>query len=123
MVYVDETGWWLGGDREYLHVFCTENTVLFQVADRSNQTALEVLGDVKPPIPKSSFDVRRLATSRRHLPFRQALITFLGKKMMISMQVVMLMLELLVGNRPCFGIQNGNHEREQASPRAEYTTV
>lgn len=44
VVHVDETGWWVGGDRKYLHVFCTENIVLFQVADRSNQTAVEVLG-------------------------------------------------------------------------------
>lgn len=45
VVHVDETGWWVGGDRKYLHVFCTENIVLFQVADRSNRTAVEVLGE------------------------------------------------------------------------------
>ena len=44
VVYVDETGWWLGGDRRYLHVFCTEDMVLFKVADRSKNTALEMLG-------------------------------------------------------------------------------
>jgi transposase len=44
VVHVDETGWWVGGDRKYLHVFCTKNIVLFKVGDRSNETAIEVLG-------------------------------------------------------------------------------
>lgn len=44
VVHVDETGWWLGGDSKYLHVFGVDDIVIFQVGDRSNQLALEILG-------------------------------------------------------------------------------
>ncbi len=42
-VHVDESGRWVGGDRKHLYVFCTESIVLFEVADRSNQTVVDVL--------------------------------------------------------------------------------
>jgi transposase len=44
VVHGDETGWWLKGINCYLHCFCTFDIVLFQVGDRTNQTAVNVLG-------------------------------------------------------------------------------
>jgi transposase len=44
VVHADETGWWLKGINCYLHCFCTPDIVLFQVGDRTNQTAKDVLG-------------------------------------------------------------------------------
>ena len=44
VVHVDETGWWLGGDSKYLHVFGVDDIVIFQVGNRSNQLALDILG-------------------------------------------------------------------------------
>lgn len=44
VVHVDETGWWLGGDSKYLHVFGVDDIVIFQVGDRSNQLAMDILG-------------------------------------------------------------------------------
>jgi transposase len=44
VVHADETGWWNKGTNCYLHCFCTNDIVLFQVGDRSNQTAQDVLG-------------------------------------------------------------------------------
>jgi hypothetical protein len=44
VVHVDETGWWLGGDSRYLHVFGVDDIVIFQVGGRSNDIALELLG-------------------------------------------------------------------------------
>ena len=44
VVHGDETGWWLKGINCYLHCFCTFDIVLFQVGDRTNQTAMDVLG-------------------------------------------------------------------------------
>ncbi len=44
VVHADETGWWLKGINRYLHCFCTPDIVLFQVGDRTNQTAIDVLG-------------------------------------------------------------------------------
>lgn len=44
VVHVDETGWWLNGESRYLHVFGVDDIVIFQVGDRSNQLALDILG-------------------------------------------------------------------------------
>ena len=44
LVHVDETGWWIGGQGAYLHVFGVEDLVIFQVGDRSHQLALDLLG-------------------------------------------------------------------------------
>jgi transposase len=44
VVHIDETGWWLGGNSRYLHVFGVDDIVIFQVGDRSNQLALDILG-------------------------------------------------------------------------------
>lgn len=44
VVHADETGWWLKGLSRYLHCFCTQDTIVYQVGDRSNETALEILG-------------------------------------------------------------------------------
>lgn len=45
VVHVDETGWWLGGDSKYLHVFGVDDIVVFQVGGRGNNVALEILGE------------------------------------------------------------------------------
>jgi len=44
VVHADETGWWLGGTSTYLHVFCVDDLVIFQVGNRSNELALDILG-------------------------------------------------------------------------------
>lgn len=44
VVHVDETGWWLGGESRYLHVFGVDDIVIFQVGGRSNDIALDLLG-------------------------------------------------------------------------------
>ncbi len=44
VVHADETGWWLNGKGSYLHVFGVDDIVIFQVGNRSNQTALDILG-------------------------------------------------------------------------------
>lgn len=51
VVHGDETGWWLDGEKTYLHVFAAQaqgvaaqDIVIFQVGDRSNQIALDLLG-------------------------------------------------------------------------------
>ncbi len=44
VVHADETGWWLKGHNCYLHCFCTPDIVIFQVGDRTNRTAMDVLG-------------------------------------------------------------------------------
>lgn len=44
VVHADETGWWLKGINCYLHCFCTPDIVLFKVGDRTNQTAIDILG-------------------------------------------------------------------------------
>jgi transposase len=44
VVHIDETGWWLGGDSKYLHVFGVDDIVIFQVGGRSNDLALDILG-------------------------------------------------------------------------------
>ena len=44
VVHADETGWWLKGKNCYLHCFCTPDIVLFKVGDRTNQTAISILG-------------------------------------------------------------------------------
>lgn len=44
VVHVDETGWWVGGDSKYLHVFGVDDIVIFQVGGRSNEIALDILG-------------------------------------------------------------------------------
>jgi hypothetical protein len=45
VVHIDETGWWVGGDSKCQHVFSTENILMFQVTDRSNQTAFKFLAN------------------------------------------------------------------------------
>jgi transposase len=45
VVHVDETGWWLGGDAKYLHVFGVDDIVIFQVGGRGNDIALKILGE------------------------------------------------------------------------------
>jgi len=44
VVHLDETSWWLGGLKRWLHVAATEDIVIFQVGDRSHQIALDLLG-------------------------------------------------------------------------------
>lgn len=44
VVHVDETGWWLGGKPQYLHVFGVADIVIFQVGGRGNDLALDLLG-------------------------------------------------------------------------------
>ena len=44
VVHVDETGWWMGGEKNYLHVLATNDIVIFQVGDRSNDIAVDILG-------------------------------------------------------------------------------
>ncbi len=46
VVHGDETSWWLDGEKTYLHVFAAqdEDLVIFQVGDRSNGIALDLLG-------------------------------------------------------------------------------
>ena len=44
VVHADETGWWLKGINCYLHCFCMPDIVLFKVGDRTNQTAIDILG-------------------------------------------------------------------------------
>jgi transposase len=44
VVQADETGWWVNGAGRYLHVFGVDDIVIFQVGDRSQHIALDVLG-------------------------------------------------------------------------------
>lgn len=44
VVHADETGWWVGGESNYLHVFGVDDIVVFQVGDRGSDLALNVLG-------------------------------------------------------------------------------
>jgi transposase len=44
VVQADETGWWVNGAGRYLHVFGVDDIVIFQVGDRSQNIALDVLG-------------------------------------------------------------------------------
>lgn len=45
VVHADETGWWIGGESNYLHVFGVDDIVIFQVGGRSNDIALDLLGE------------------------------------------------------------------------------
>jgi transposase len=44
VVHVDETGWWIGGESQYLHVFGVDDIVIFQVGGRGSDIALDLLG-------------------------------------------------------------------------------
>lgn len=44
VVHIDETSWWIGGQKAWLHGLATDDIVVFQVGDRSRDIALEVLG-------------------------------------------------------------------------------
>lgn len=44
VVHIDETSWWIGGQKAWLHGLATDDTVVFQVGDRSRDIALEILG-------------------------------------------------------------------------------
>jgi transposase len=44
IVHADETGWWKGGEKTYLHTLASDDIVLFLVGDRSNDIAREILG-------------------------------------------------------------------------------
>lgn len=43
-VHADETSWWIGGDKNWLHTFATEDIVIFSVGGRGNDVAWDVLG-------------------------------------------------------------------------------
>lgn len=44
VVHIDETSWWIGGSKAWLHALASEDIVVFQVGDRSRNIALEILG-------------------------------------------------------------------------------
>ena len=44
VVHADETSWWIGGRKAWLHVLATADLVVFQVGDRSRDIAWEILG-------------------------------------------------------------------------------
>jgi transposase len=44
IVHADETGWWKGGEKTYLHTLASDDIVLFLVGNRSNDIAWDILG-------------------------------------------------------------------------------
>lgn len=50
VVHADETSWWIGGEKAWLHVLAADDLVLFQVGDRSAQIALDLLGPDFPGV-------------------------------------------------------------------------
>lgn len=73
-VHADETSWWIGGKKAWLHAFATENIVLFQVGGRDQAVALDVLGSDFGGIVccdgYSVYDIFRTARCNAH-PLRR----------------------------------------------------
>lgn len=44
LVHADETSWWVGGEKAWLHTFATDQIVVFAVGGRGSEMALDVLG-------------------------------------------------------------------------------
>ncbi len=44
VVHADETSWWIGGEKAWLHTFATDDLVIFSVGGRGHDVALDVLG-------------------------------------------------------------------------------
>jgi len=44
VVHIDETSWWIGGRKAWLHALAADDLAVFQVGGRSRNIALEILG-------------------------------------------------------------------------------